>query len=86
MASASYAILLYPREGLQYLSTPVEGESKPIEAGFNQGLVKGWFSWSTSQGTYYRTTTEAETSIRELSEYVLVTFENGVENSMLIPA
>uniref|UniRef100_UPI003AAE572C nidogen-1-like n=1 Tax=Centroberyx gerrardi TaxID=166262 RepID=UPI003AAE572C len=68
MASASYAILLYPSEGLQYVSTSVGGESKTVEVGFNEGLVKGWFSWSNSPGTYYRTTTEEETSIRELTE------------------
>ncbi|KAM4603908.1 nidogen-1-like [Polymixia lowei] len=68
VASASYAILLYPRDGVQYVSTTVGGESKPIEVGFNEGLVKGWFSWSTSQGTYYRVTTEEETSVSELTE------------------
>ncbi|XP_071379455.1 LOW QUALITY PROTEIN: nidogen-1-like [Centroberyx affinis] len=68
MASASYAILLYPSEGLQYVSTSVGGESKTVEVGFNEGLVKGWFSWSSSPGTYYRATTEEETSIRKLTE------------------
>ncbi|XP_056136389.1 nidogen-1-like [Lampris incognitus] len=68
MASSSYAILLYPREGLQYLSTSVGGESKPIEAGFNEGLVKGWFSWSSSQGTYHRISTDEESSVRELAQ------------------
>lgn len=67
MASASYAILLYPRDGLQYFSTSIGGVNKPLEAGFNQGMVQGWFY--ASQGTYYRTTTDEETSIRELTEY-----------------
>uniref|UniRef100_A0A667Y135 Nidogen 1 n=1 Tax=Myripristis murdjan TaxID=586833 RepID=A0A667Y135_9TELE len=66
MESASYAILLYPRDGLQYLSTSIGGANKPLEAGFNQGMVQGWFY--ASQGTYYRTTTDEETSIRELTE------------------
>uniref|UniRef100_A0A674BYI3 Nidogen 1 n=1 Tax=Salmo trutta TaxID=8032 RepID=A0A674BYI3_SALTR len=64
MASASYAILFYPREGLQYISTPVAGQSEPVHAGFSQGLVQAWFSWSSSQGPYYRIATddEAETN------------------------
>ncbi|XP_040001081.1 nidogen-1-like isoform X2 [Xiphias gladius] len=67
MASSSCAILLYPRDGLQFLSTSVEGQSKLLEAGFNEGLVQGWF-WKTKQGTYFRATTDEETSIRELTE------------------
>uniref|UniRef100_A0A4W6DIF0 Nidogen 1 n=1 Tax=Lates calcarifer TaxID=8187 RepID=A0A4W6DIF0_LATCA len=63
---SSYAILLYPRGGLQFLSTSVDGESKLLEAGFNEGLVKGWFR--TTQGTYFRITTDEETSIKELTE------------------
>uniref|UniRef100_A0A8C8GSY6 Nidogen-1 n=1 Tax=Oncorhynchus tshawytscha TaxID=74940 RepID=A0A8C8GSY6_ONCTS len=57
MASASYAILFYPREGLQYISTPVAGQSVPVHAGFSQGL-----------GPYYRITTDDEASVRQLSE------------------
>ncbi|GLD71276.1 nidogen-1-like protein [Lates japonicus] len=34
---------LYPRGGLQFPSTSVDAESKLFEAGFNKGLVKGWF-------------------------------------------
>uniref|UniRef100_A0A4W5R5T5 Nidogen 1 n=1 Tax=Hucho hucho TaxID=62062 RepID=A0A4W5R5T5_9TELE len=68
MASASYAILLYPREGLQYISTPVAGQSEPVHAGFSQGLLQAWFSWSSSQGPYYRITTDDEASVRQLSE------------------
>uniref|UniRef100_A0A674E3B6 Nidogen 1 n=1 Tax=Salmo trutta TaxID=8032 RepID=A0A674E3B6_SALTR len=64
MASASYAILFYPREGLQYISTPVAGQSEPVHAGFSQGLVQAWYSWSSTQGPYYRIATddEAETN------------------------
>lgn len=68
MASASYAILFYPREGLQYISTPVAGQSEPVHAGFSQGLVQAWFSWSSSQGPYYRITTDDEASVRQLSK------------------
>ncbi|KAM3864903.1 nidogen-1-like [Diretmus argenteus] len=68
MPSTSYAILLYPKERLQYLSTSIRGESRPLEAGFSEGLVKGWFSWRQSQGTYHRITTNEETSITELAE------------------
>uniref|UniRef100_A0A674E3F1 Nidogen 1 n=1 Tax=Salmo trutta TaxID=8032 RepID=A0A674E3F1_SALTR len=57
MASASYAILFYPREGLQYISTPVAGQSEPVHAGFSQGL-----------GPYYRIATDDEASVRQLSE------------------
>uniref|UniRef100_A0A674BZX8 Nidogen 1 n=1 Tax=Salmo trutta TaxID=8032 RepID=A0A674BZX8_SALTR len=57
MASASYAILFYPREGLQYISTPVAGQSEPVHAGFSQGL-----------GPYYRIATDDEASVRQLSK------------------
>uniref|UniRef100_A0A8C7GMG9 Nidogen 1 n=1 Tax=Oncorhynchus kisutch TaxID=8019 RepID=A0A8C7GMG9_ONCKI len=68
MASASYAILFYPREGLQYISTPVAGQSELVHTGFVKGRVKGWFNWSSSPGPYYRIATDNETSIRQLSE------------------
>ncbi|KAK1886793.1 Nidogen-1 [Dissostichus eleginoides] len=67
MELSSCAILLYPRDGLQFLSTPVGGESKILEAGFNEGMVDGWF-WKASLGTYFRTTTDEESSISELTE------------------
>uniref|UniRef100_A0A672GWZ2 Nidogen 1b n=1 Tax=Salarias fasciatus TaxID=181472 RepID=A0A672GWZ2_SALFA len=66
MASSCSAILLYPRDGLQFLSTPAGQDSKLLEAGFNEGLVSGWFR--NKQGTYFRTTTDEETSLRELTE------------------
>ncbi|XP_042243705.1 nidogen-1-like [Thunnus thynnus] len=66
MVSSSYAILLYPKDSLKFLSTSIGGESKLLEAGFNEGLVKGW--WRYSQGTYFRSTTDEETSVRELTE------------------
>ncbi|KAM4585394.1 nidogen-1-like [Odontesthes bonariensis] len=64
--SLSVAILLYPRNGLQFFSTLVGEESKLIEAGFNEGTVSGWL-WNTKQGTYFRITANEETSIRELT-------------------
>ncbi|XP_063738884.1 LOW QUALITY PROTEIN: nidogen-1-like [Eleginops maclovinus] len=67
MDLSSCAILLYPQGGLQFLSTSVGGKTELLEAGFNEGLVDGWF-WKTSLGTYFRTTTNEETSIRELTE------------------
>uniref|UniRef100_A0A6Q2YWT3 Uncharacterized protein n=1 Tax=Esox lucius TaxID=8010 RepID=A0A6Q2YWT3_ESOLU len=53
---------------LQYVSTIVEGQRESVQAGFSQGLIRGWFSWTSTQGTYYRITTEDEASIRRLSE------------------
>ncbi|XP_070778426.1 nidogen-1-like [Enoplosus armatus] len=67
MESSSCAILLYPRDGLQFLSTSIGGKSELLEAGFNEGLVSGWF-WKVTQGTYFRTTTDEETSVKELTE------------------
>ncbi|XP_073319461.1 nidogen-1-like isoform X2 [Pagrus major] len=67
MESSSYAILLYPRDGLQFHSTSVGGETKLLETGFNEGLVQGWF-WNNQPGTYFRVTTDEETSIRDLTE------------------
>uniref|UniRef100_A0A7N6AK96 Nidogen 1b n=1 Tax=Anabas testudineus TaxID=64144 RepID=A0A7N6AK96_ANATE len=64
--SSSYAFLLYPRGGLQFESTSIEGVSKLLEAGFNEGRTTSF--WITSQGKYFRTTTNEEASIRELSE------------------
>uniref|UniRef100_A0A3Q1H4M7 Nidogen 1b n=1 Tax=Acanthochromis polyacanthus TaxID=80966 RepID=A0A3Q1H4M7_9TELE len=76
MELSSYAILLYPRDGLQFFSTSVEGESKLLEAGFSEGIVSGWF-WNTKQGTYFRTTTDDEISIRELTKKTNAA-QNGV--------
>nr|XP_020475953.1 nidogen-1-like [Monopterus albus] len=67
MVSSSCAILLYPRDGLQFVSTSLGGDSTLLEAGFNEGLVQHWF-WGTQQGTYFRITTDNGTSVRELTE------------------
>ncbi|KAG7217942.1 hypothetical protein INR49_020764 [Caranx melampygus] len=40
MPSSSCAILLYPRDGLQFLSTSVGGEEKLLEAGFNEAWCR----------------------------------------------
>lgn len=68
MASSTCAILLYPKNGLQFLSTSVGGETKVLEVGFNEGLVQNWW-WSTTQGTYFRVSTDEDASIRDLTEY-----------------
>lgn len=65
--SSSHAILLFPRRGLQFLTTPIGGRSSVLQTGFNQGLVESWF-W-TSQGTYYRCSSEDEASVRNLPQY-----------------
>ena len=65
--AGSYAILLYPTEGLQFLSTPLLGRAEPMQAGFGKGLVK-FLIWSTRPGPYERITTDEEDSVRKLSE------------------
>ncbi|XP_038593380.1 nidogen-1 [Micropterus salmoides] len=66
LESVSYAIVLYPRDGVQFSSTPVEDGSGIMHAGFSKGLVKGFLF--NSQGPYYRTTTDDESSVRALAE------------------
>lgn len=68
MEYSTYAILLYPKDGLKFLHTSVGGEKKILETGFNEGLVESWW-WNTAQGAYFRVTTDEETSIRDLTEY-----------------
>ncbi|XP_067092581.1 nidogen-1 [Osmerus mordax] len=63
---ASFTILLYPRKGLQFVSTPVRGSSEILQAGFSKGLVSSFLF--SRQGPYYRTTTNHETSVRALAE------------------
>uniref|UniRef100_A0A8C2E666 Nidogen 1b n=1 Tax=Cyprinus carpio TaxID=7962 RepID=A0A8C2E666_CYPCA len=63
MKSASYAILLYPEENMQFGSTLIHDEDQPVEVGFNEGKVPGWFSWGSTQGIYYRITEDSEESI-----------------------
>ncbi|MED6244828.1 hypothetical protein ATANTOWER_025279 [Ataeniobius toweri] len=66
LETASYAILLYTRDGVQFYSTPVGDSDVIMHAGFSKGLVQG-FLFST-QGQYYRTTTDEEVSVRALAE------------------
>ncbi|KAK2824085.1 hypothetical protein Q5P01_021260 [Channa striata] len=66
METASYAIVLYPRNGVQFYTTPVEDSRLIVHAGFSKGLVKGFLV--SSNGPYYRTTTDDEGSVRALAE------------------
>ncbi|XP_037638608.1 nidogen-1 [Sebastes umbrosus] len=66
LEKASYAIVLYARDGVQFSSTPVQGSSVVMHAGFSKGLVQGFLY--NSQGPYYRTTTDDEASVRALAE------------------
>uniref|UniRef100_A0A8C2E5R1 Nidogen 1b n=1 Tax=Cyprinus carpio TaxID=7962 RepID=A0A8C2E5R1_CYPCA len=68
MKSASYAILLYPEENMQFGSTLIHDEDQPVEVGFNEGKVPGWFSWGSTQGIYYRITEDSEESINSYWE------------------
>ncbi|KAM6916387.1 nidogen-1 isoform 2-T2 [Xenentodon cancila] len=64
--TASYAIVLYARDGVQFSTTPVQDSSVIVHAGFSQGLVQGLLF--SKQGEYYRTTTDDEGSVRALAE------------------
>ncbi|XP_039883189.1 nidogen-1-like isoform X3 [Simochromis diagramma] len=64
-ASSAWAILLYPRNGLQFLYTSIGGERKLLESCFNEGLV-GWF-WK-KQGLYFNITSDDEASISQLTK------------------
>lgn len=66
LETASYAIVLYARDGIQFSSTPLEDNSTIMHAGFSKGLVQGFLF--SSQGPYYRTTTDDEASVRALAE------------------
>lgn len=67
MDSASYAILLYPEEKMQFGSTLIDDVDVHIEVGFSEGIVPGWFGWSKTQGSYYRVTEDSEESISALA-------------------
>ncbi|KAM9364369.1 nidogen-1 [Pholidichthys leucotaenia] len=64
--TTSYAIVLYVRDGIQFSSTPVHDTTMVMHAGFSKGLVQGFLF--SSQGPYYRTTTDDEGSVRALAE------------------
>lgn len=59
METASFAILLYADNGVQFTSTPVEDTTAILHAGFSKGGI--------SQGPYFRITTDEEESIRALA-------------------
>lgn len=63
---SSHAILMFPQQGLHFLSTTVGGRSSVLQMGFNEGLVENWL-W-TSQGTYFRCSSEDEASVRNLPQ------------------
>lgn len=66
LETASYAILLYARDGIQFSSTPAGAQAAVMHAGFSKGLVRGFLF--SSQGPYYRITTDDEESVRALAE------------------
>ncbi|KAM9792237.1 nidogen-1-like [Neosynchiropus ocellatus] len=67
MASSSYAVLMYPQDGLQFLSTVIGGETKTLQAGFDEGQIKRWWEWSYSQGEHLEMTGAEEESVRDLT-------------------
>lgn len=69
MDSASYAILLYPEEKMQFGSTLTDDVDVHVEVGFSEGIVPGWFGWSKTQGSYYRITEDSEDSVSALALY-----------------
>ncbi|XP_029925797.1 nidogen-1 [Myripristis murdjan] len=66
LETASYAIVLYPRDGIQFSSTPVGDSIAPMHAGFSKGVVQGFLF--SRQGPYYRIITDDEASVRALAE------------------
>uniref|UniRef100_A0A3Q0RB25 Nidogen 1 n=1 Tax=Amphilophus citrinellus TaxID=61819 RepID=A0A3Q0RB25_AMPCI len=66
LETASYAIVLYPRDGIKFSSTPVGDRDVIMHAGFSKGLVRGFLT--SNEGPYYRTTTDDEESVRALAE------------------
>ncbi|TRY83859.1 hypothetical protein DNTS_030091 [Danionella cerebrum] len=68
LESASYVLLLYPEETMQFDSMLINDEDQYIQVGFNEGLVSGWFRWSKTQGVYYRITEDSEESINALTQ------------------
>uniref|UniRef100_A0A8C1RKB0 Nidogen 1a n=1 Tax=Cyprinus carpio TaxID=7962 RepID=A0A8C1RKB0_CYPCA len=61
LETQSYAILLYPREAMQFQST----SSYTMHAGFSKGQDK---YFSSKQAPYYRITDDTEASVRNLAE------------------
>ncbi|XP_026133570.1 nidogen-1-like [Carassius auratus] len=63
LETRSFAILLYPREAMQFQST----SSYTMHAGFSKGQ-ETHFYFSKKQGPYYRITDDTETSVKKLAE------------------
>lgn len=66
LETSSFAIVLYPRDGIQFSSTPVEDSSVIMHAGFSKGLVRHFLF--SRNGPYYRTTTDDEATVTALAE------------------
>lgn len=66
MKAASYAIVLYANDGIQFTSTPSEDGVAIMHAGFSKGTVRGFLY--SFQGPYFRITTDEEESITALAE------------------
>lgn len=66
LKGASFGIVLYADDGIQFTSTPVEDGAAVMHAGFSKGLVRGFLF--SSQGPYFRMTTDEEESVRALAE------------------
>lgn len=66
LETASYAIVLYTRDGIQFATTPVDDSNVIMQAGFSKGFVRGFLF--SNQGPYYRTTTDDEGSVWALAE------------------
>uniref|UniRef100_A0A673CIU0 Nidogen 1a n=1 Tax=Sphaeramia orbicularis TaxID=375764 RepID=A0A673CIU0_9TELE len=66
LETASYAVVLYARDGVQFTSTPVGDRPMVMHSGFSKGLVRGFLF--SSQGPYYRTSTDDEASVQALAE------------------
>uniref|UniRef100_A0A673FUX8 Nidogen-1-like n=1 Tax=Sinocyclocheilus rhinocerous TaxID=307959 RepID=A0A673FUX8_9TELE len=64
LETMSFAILLYPREAMQFQST---GSSYTMHAGFSKGQKTNLFL-SKKQGPYYRITDDTEASVKKLAE------------------
>uniref|UniRef100_A0A671RBF1 Nidogen-1-like n=1 Tax=Sinocyclocheilus anshuiensis TaxID=1608454 RepID=A0A671RBF1_9TELE len=64
LETISFAILLYPRDAMQFQST---GSSYSMHAGFSKGEKTNFFL-SKKQGPYYRITDDTEASVKKLAE------------------
>ncbi|MGH0139077.1 UNVERIFIED_CONTAM: hypothetical protein FKN15_068558, partial [Acipenser sinensis] len=68
--TASYAIFLYPRDGLQFFVTRAKGTHNsdlelPAKAGFSKGSIT-YFLWGASEGPSYPITSGNEQSVKDL--------------------